>query len=363
MILHLLIDEKFSDYVVEQFSGAEMQSDFVLVSATRQMKYFHSIEKVRVVNPQNDLEIHQLLIDISNYNSVIFHGLFFQWQEWIINNWPTGVKIGWVCWGGEIYAQHDIRDSFLKPLSKFAKKLHWWRHRQEPWIFPKDLIQRTDYCLTCTSAEYDYVKNYLSVPIQHLWYTYYSIEDTIGSLKECRCKGHNIFIGNSATIECNYLETLMQVRKLSIGNRNIIIPLSYGEPWVRNMCLKWGKLLFGNHFTPLVNFIPREAYNATMLDCSVMIQPHLREQAHGNIVTGLWLGMRVYLSENGIDYKHFKDIGCIVFSIERDLQCGNLNALAPMSDIDVAHNRQILLAVYGKEHVNFEIRNIVKNIA
>jgi hypothetical protein len=51
MILHLLFDDKFSDYVIKQFAAKEMQSDFVLVSHTRETKHFKSIDAVKLVNP------------------------------------------------------------------------------------------------------------------------------------------------------------------------------------------------------------------------------------------------------------------------------------------------------------------------
>jgi hypothetical protein len=167
-------------------------------------------------------------------------------------------------------------------------------------------------------------------------------------------------VGNSATIENNYLETFLQLKQVGIKDRRIIVPLSYGEAWVKNMILKFGRLLLGKRFAPLVDFMPREEYNKMMLNCAVMIQPHLREQAHGNIVTGLWLGMRVYLSENGIDYQHFKRIGCKVFSIEHDLRRGKPDALEPMPEAEVLHNRQVLMKVYGREYIDAANKLIVK---
>jgi phosphoenolpyruvate synthase/pyruvate phosphate dikinase len=99
-----------------------------------------------------------------------------------------------------------------------------------------------------------------------------------------------------------------------------------------------------------------------MLGCAVMIQPHLREQAHANIVTGLWLGLRIYLSEKGIDYKHFKEIGCNVYSIEKDLNSNNTNILLPLSDEEVEYNRSILLRLYGKENVQRNIQRILQKL-
>lgn len=361
MILHLLFDSQFSDYVIEQFASKEMQSDFVLVSPTLEMKHFKCIDVVRVVNPCVENELKQLLADISNYRSVIFHGLFYSWQEWLLNRWPAYVKVAWACWGGELYGQPDIRASFLKPLSKCADWLHriLCSNENHEEIFSKKLLKKADYCLTGVESEYEYAKQYLGTDIQYLPYSYYSIDETLGTLKDKHSIGKNIFVGNSATIENNHIETFLKLKRVGIGNNKLIVPLSYGSPWVRNMCLRVGKVLFGERFTPLLDFIPREEYNATMLNCSVMIQPHLREQAHGNIVTGLWLGMRVYMSKQGIDYKRFRKIGVHLYSIENDLCCNNPKVLAPLTENEIVHNRKLLLQYYSHDVILHNVQNIV----
>lgn len=362
MILHLLFDSQFADYVIDIFSSKEMKSDFVLISNTKKMFHFKKIDDVRIINSDDKSELNQLSLDLSNYKSIIFHGLFYPWQEWLINKCPNSVNKAWVCWGAEIYSQKDVKLSFLKRISQTIYKLYLTTHysNNNESAFPKYLLSKIDYCITNLYPEYEYVKSYIGSNIKHIHYNYYSIDDTLGVLKDCKVVGNNIFIGNSATIENNHIETFLKLKIAGICNRKIIVPLSYGSPWVRKLCVKIGNLLFGNNFNPLLDFIPREEYNAKMLDCSVMIQAHLREQAHGNIVTGLWLGMRVYLSEQGIDYKHFKNIGCKVFSIEHDLKKSNKEALLPLHLEDIEYNRNILMRVYGKEAVMNNARELVR---
>ena len=364
MILHLLTDEKFSDYVVEQFSAKEMCSDFILVSDTLKMTYFHYIDKVRVINYAHQRELNQLLNLISQYDAVIFHGLFEPWQEWLLRQRPTDVKVAWCVWGGEIYSRPDLINFFLSPITKVIARYRQITHKVDntPYMIPRDLFKEIDYCLTCVDEEYLYCKNLLKANFKHLWYTYYSLSEMIGSLMTSRCEGNNIWLGNSATIENNHFDALLKLKRVGIGNRKIIAPLSYGYPWARNACIRVGRFLFGNRFHPLADYLPREEYNRMMLSCAVMIQAHLREQAHGNIVTGLWLGMRVYLSENGMEYNHFKRIGCKVYSIETDLKHDNPKVLEPLSKEDVAHNRKVLLSVYGLDHIDVMNREIVKEL-
>ena len=362
MILHLLTDDKFTDYVIEQFSQLENSADFILISHADRIEHVHHPERVQIVNPTIKSDMMNLLKSISNYNAVVFHGLSYWWQEWLLPNIPKAVKVAWFLWGGEIYGQPDLAESFYAPISKLVYRLHRCFRKQEDYAFPKRLIMRANYCLTSEEEEVDFINNYLHTNLPHLWYTYYSIEDTVGALKEKRCEGNNIFLGNSAGIANNHFDALVQLKKVGIGDREIITPLSYGSPWERNICVKFGKCLFGIKFKSLLNFMPRDEYNAQMLSCSVMIQPHWRPNAHGNIITALWLGMRVYLSERNIEYAFFKRIGCIVYSIEKDLNRNNPDVFAPLSDGDVAINQVALQREFSKQRVQKACEDLVKEL-
>lgn len=351
MILHLLTDDKFTDYVIEQFSPFESSVDFILISPFNRIEHIHYPDKVRIVNPTIKSDMIDLLKCTSNYDAVVFHGLFFGWQEWLLQNISKDIKVAWFIWGGEIYGQLDLAETFYAPLSKWIYKVRGCFRKQKEDIFPKQLIKRANYCLTSEAEEVDFINNYLRTNLPHLWYTYYSIEDTVGELMKKRCDGNNIFLGNSANIANNHFDALVQLKKLGIKDREIIVPLSYGFPWERNLCVKFGKCLFGKRFKPLLDFLPRDEYNAQMLSCSVMIQPHWRPNAHGNIITALWLGMRVYLSERNIEYAFFKRIGCVVYSIEKDLNRKNPDVFAPLSEEDIEINQAALYLEFSKQRV------------
>ena len=82
--------------------------------------------------------------------------------------------------------------------------------------------------------------------------------------------------------------------------------------------------------------------------------------AQGNIITALWLGMRVYLSEKSMTYQFFKRNGAVVFSLENDLSQFFFSSL---SDEEVSVNRNVLSRVYGKEHVMQGARALVQALS
>ena len=85
-----------------------------------------------------------------------------------------------------------------------------------------------------------------------------------------------------------------------------------------------------------------------MTDCSTLILPYYSPAGQGNIITALWLGMRVYISEKSISYQYFKRIDAKVYSFESEF---TKYGCEPLSDDLVEHNRSILSKVYGREHV------------
>ena len=366
MILHFLSDDKFSDYVISQFSGTEMCSEFVLMSGWEGIKYIKDVDKVVRVSPYEKGEMASLIASLKNYSAIIFHGLFFPWCETVLRNAPDHVKIAWVFWGGEIYGRKDLCDSFLSKRSKWLlcirdlKRGLRKQKRAGSYELPLELFNRIDYCLTDVHEDFEFAKVYTQSNMEEVWYNYYSIDETIGDLKNQSVEGNNILVGNSCTLMCNHLDGFKAAKKLYNDNTEIVVPLSYGEPWLRNLLLKRGTRMFGKRFRPLVEFIPRDEYNKIIKSCAVVIMPHYRPQAFGNILTALWLGCRVYMSEKSLLYTFFKRIGMNVFSIEIDLEKTRQANISPLSAEEREWNRKVIAAIYDKGVMKGRIREIVE---
>lgn len=353
MILHFLSDDKFSDYVIGQFSSPEMQSEFVLMYESETTKYFQNVDKIPRVNPYHKEEMDRLLASLENYSAIILHGLFYPWCETVLRSVPKNLKVAWVFWGGEVYGRKDLRYSFLAPLTKavclakdFKDKIAGKRNGQ--YELPKELFQRIDYCLTDMQEEFEFAVQYInSSNLKHIWYNYYSIDETVGKLMNSQAFGDGVFVGNSCTIECNYFDVFWKLRRLLKDNKRVVVPLGYGSPWLKKRVMDYGKKSFGSRFTPLIDFLPLEDYNKILLSCSTMIQPQHRNQAQGNVITGLWLGMRVYLSERNFAYPYFKRLGMNVFTVEHDLNDEGQDPFAPLSQQEIDYNRKVLLEWYN----------------
>lgn len=368
-ILHFLdssqnTNGQFAAYVLNQFCAIELSSDFVVLSPNPGAIVPDSLDRVRIINPNDHVIMSALLDSMSCYSGIVLHGLFNPWCEVVLDRIPKHVKVAWMFWGGEVY--YD-KNRFLAPVTKviydFRRRVK--NKRESVWHLPIHLYQRIDYCLTGVQEEFEYVKQWAQAEqMRHIWYTYYSIEDTVGELMASRCNGQNVWICNSAAVENNVYDVVAAMmspsnRKL-LKNRTVIMPLSYGTKWVRNSMLRIGPKVFPGGFTPLLDFLPRPEYNRLMLSCSTMILFYYRPAGQGNIITALWLGMRVYLSEKSMIFTFFKRLGIVIFAFESDFSQFGCEKLL---DEDIQNNRRILLEYYGRKHIDDACMDVVKALA
>ena len=368
MILHLVTDEKFTDYAIQHFMAEPATSVFVLVQRYNfPITHIKLKEQVRIIRYGSD-EYKVLLSSLNQYACVFSHGLFETWQEEIIQNTPTNVKVAWMCWGGELYGLPHLRNSFLSPstkclhlLKRFVYKLKGKKQKDDISHVSHDTFKRINYCITDCQEEFYYANQHLGGHMRHIWYNYYSIEETIGSLQSHTVNDMHILLGNSSTFECNHLMAMRQLTKLGLNtNQQVILPLSYGDSWLRERLLYLGPRILGKHFRALTDFMPRDEYNQIMISCGVVIMPHYRQQAFGNLLTALWLGAKVFVSKHSVVFPFYSRLGLHVYTIEDDMTKEAIST--PLSAELQAHNRTVLLAEYGIEAMRPHINKLIKQL-
>lgn len=363
MVLHIAADDKFTEYTISQFSAPEMMSRIVVIPYDGNHPIKHP-ELVDIIEYRSQ-EFKALLKTLGSYSGIVLHGMFWPFCEDIIKAAPKHVKIAWFFWGGEIYSRNEVKLSLIAPITKLLYRLHGLRKSQiipNAWQLPMELYQRIDYCLTDEQEEYEFAKAYVHNSMDYIWYSCYSIEETIGSLKNERVHGNNVLFCNSAAIENNMFDAALWMRRRAyrkhLKGRKVIMPMGYGNAWIKNLMLKLGPKCF-DQFEPLMNFIPREEYNAMMLGCSTLILPYYTPAGQGNIITAMWLGMRVYISEKSIAYQFYKRIGAKIYSLESDFE---QYGCAAVSDEELTHNRKVLTEMFGREHVMSGVKDVIDKL-
>ena len=109
------------------------------------------------------------------------------------------------------------------------------------------------------------------------------------------------------------MEAIEILKKLDLKNNNIVTPLSYGNKEYANQIEEIGKQEIGKRFMPLTEFLPLNEYQKILQSCGIVIMNHYRQQAVGNVLNALYLGAKVYLSNNNTLYHYLRRIGCHVF--------------------------------------------------
>lgn len=363
MILHLVLDDKFTDYTIKQFDTYH-NSDYLIVQDTPlcMVKQKEALTQVSYLSR----EYNEIRDNLSRYNAIIIHGLYTPWQADFILAAPPFVKIAWCMWGGEVYQRPDICMSFLAPWNKRLQKLRDWikgNNRGKIYNVPTEVFSRVDYLLSDEYEEFQFACNYFhKTDWRYLWYNYYSIEETLGTLMNSYVDGNNILLGHNAGIRTNHIDGFFAAKKLNLHGRKIVSVMAYGDSWYRHSLMKIGKLLFGKQFQAQVDFLPRNQYNEMLRSCPTVVFPTYKPEAMGNCLTALWMGARLYMYECNMQYQYFKRLGLKVFTIDRDFNRKNKQVFEPLSQQDILYNREILMREYGFNEMDVRIRELIKEI-
>ena len=365
MILHISCDDQFVRYVDKQFMGGNTFSRLVVCDFKQTPELAKHAPHMEFIQAYSD-DFRHFLQSLGSYNAIIFHGMYGRWAEMVLDAIPDSVIVAWVIWDGEIFGRPDVNSSFYRPLTKrlwrvkrlYSYLRHGFKHKHAYFV-PVDKFKKIKYCLCDMPQEAAYASQYLKMPLEWVPYNYYSVNDTIRDLRDKRAAGPNIFLGNSCTYNNNHIDAMWKLRSLISKEQKVITPLSYGETGPKKYIIRAGKFLLGKSFEPLIDYLPLDEYNAKMLSCSTMIQYLGSPGAQGNIVTSLWLGMRVFRNKQSIMYEFVKSLGAYVYSVEDDLNTDNPNLFQPMSDEETAHNRKVIEDYYGEKITKERVMKIV----
>jgi hypothetical protein len=297
----------------------------------------------------------------------------------MISQAPAHVVVAWSGWGADFY--HLLpggENALLGPKTReIARRMSMKAASQHPLAFAKWLLRsvRREYVrhtqllpalkrieLFSAPIQDDYVllKSALGkcFPALYGQINYGSVEQTfaIGGAALC---GQDILVGNSASLTNNHVEAFLQLAKHDLSGRKVVVPLSYGDPAYREVILKYGSKILGEHFDPVINFMPLAEYNKRISRCSVVVMNHRRQQALGNIGTLVYKGAKLFLDERNVVYKFMQRRGAHVFSTSMLENDGN-SIFSSLTDDQKRDNRRALEDYWGQDTVN---KNAVEFIA
>jgi dTDP-N-acetylfucosamine:lipid II N-acetylfucosaminyltransferase len=123
----------------------------------------------------------------------------------------------------------------------------------------------------------------------------------------------DILLGNSATYTNNHIEVLDVLKNIDLGDRRLIIPLSYGNTIYAKYVRTYTSLSKIKNVKYLQELIPFDEYVKLISGCEIVVMNHYRQQGLGNILTALTIGAAVYLNEETTVYNYLITNSIIVF--------------------------------------------------
>ena len=355
-ICNIVIDEKFIDETIECIDLYSDKWDTTWIICSHRVQDFQYIRKnTDRVNKIDEKDIIDY-IKTNNFDAVILHSLQVVSPATILGI-PKHVKLFWFSWGYDIY-NFPINKPFLKwnlykPLTAKFKKTSIDIQLYELKLKVKytlkrygklyiEVLNRIDY-FSGLPFEFDLLKQIPEFRAQWVFFTYSSL--SLFKTFE-NYNGNNILVGNNAALTNNHLDCLEYLKRLNIGDRRIILPLSYGKTsnYVDVVEESYRKI-FGDKVDILADFIPYDEYSKHIQSCSIAVFFMNRQQAMGNIKTALKTGCKVFLSKDNPLFSYLKDSGIYIFSVEQDLNDQSVDT--PLTEVEIKHNRDMLISLFG----------------
>lgn len=366
---HFIIDDIFIPDSIKCFEKALLTNNqYFFISDDPEYKLRFYNDKISIISKDCAKE---MLTDSNSCDVVVLHSLYSIPHE-ILPSIKRDIKVLWYAWGFDLYNNPlpgwpliKLRNELLPKTKYLIEKLYWKeqlkkhaKHYIKLIAKPnykrdnlKHVLSRIDYFAGVFEEEYYMLKErYDYFNAQRIVHNYIHpqefVKDDLDS--PINITGNNILLGNSAVYLCNHIDVLHTLKE-KIGNQelncDIICPLSYaGKPEYIECVKKEGKLLFGDKFRALVDFLPLDEYQKIVNSCSIIILGHIRQAATCNCLSSIWSGLRLYEPKTSMNYQHYKTEGIQVASLE-ELSLDSLN-LAP-NLIETAKNRQIIENIYS----------------
>lgn len=383
-IIHICSDEKFIQSAYLQFEEVCPKNNlfFLIVDdISADLKYVETNENFILVK-NNIKELKNLYKLYSNSRIICFHGLDY-YRSIVLNNTPQNFVKIWFVWGFEFYNNtsffnqneiigHDTFKKFIKTNSfknqvlkmKDVFRSSYYKIKKgtkSPDLEIKNAINKSDYCAILYKEEFDLIKSKVKSNMKQFVFSYYPIEKMLNNL-ESKVYSDNILLGNSASESNNHIEVFKLLQDISLGNREVLVPLSYGNSIYRNEIIAYGGTILKGNFKPLINFMPLQKYNELILRCGIVIMNHYRQQGVGNVLTMLYLGAKVYLNEQNTMYSYLKRKGIYIYSIDKDLIVDNIECLSLLTTEERAHNRAIIFEELSSQNLSFKLNEQILNL-
>lgn len=343
MNYHIIVQDKFFDAYIEDVYKLHQEhnnvfwvrgnkGDSSLLKTERPVVYIgHEkesiLDRLKTMSPNDKLFVscYDLFIGECILKSGIPNRLYVYLMGGDFYNDPIGYHNYW------LYDKHTkkIVDRLQLPKINLIRRPHNWaktineirvRNNYKKRLFDDykkklETIGRIDYLVTGAdnNGEIDLIKKlYPSFRGNYVYGSYDQnfdlAKDIIPSETYSGNRPLRVLLGNSADPTNNHIDACKFLLKTISIDKEIICPLSYGEPIYSSIFQQWAQKHLQEQFYPITDFMNRKDYINFLNKVDVVVMYHNRQQAVGNIITSLVLGKPVFLKTNNPVYSMLKNI-------------------------------------------------------
>ena len=380
MILHLIDDEKFIDGMIKSFEDVYTGQNIYLLRIPFAGYKIQNINYPNIkfaVYPSN--EYNYYISRLQEYEAVIIH-LLNEYKIDLIRQASPNVNFIWNIWGMDFYSLlsnmeliqytsktarvvKDLSSDSFKSLSHL--KLYNFYLHYKKFTYRKrlaDVFFKIKYFSTVLPNEEKIVRDYLHLNAKYIPFNYDFMDNLISETEiNSRSQlGNNILVGNSGTPANNHIDILETLSKIDIGERNIYVPLSYGNTKYIEYIMKFGNEILGDKFIPITKFLDFNAYVELIKSCDICLMNHYRQQGVGNLVLLLWLGAKVFINTNNPFFEFSLRNNIKVFDI-REINDKPIILDEVISSETSSKNKRMIYNYFSKEKIRERIYNYIKS--
>lgn len=378
-ILHLISDHQVIERALDFYDKVFPDQNEVIIfpDFPGELKFIKKRKDNPIVDYSNYKEVAGNY-DFTDVKYVISHYMSPQKIEFI-KCIPQNIHVCWEIYGGDFYNQFLVHYGFklFYTNPEQFKKYGFWRmhfpilfsiameitgHRNASILKRRKLFryitQRTNSLGVCSMGDKELLERYSGKTFPAVEVLNFSLKDTLGALYEGEfSNGTNIMVGNSASFSNNHLYVLKYLKELYPEN-TILLPCAYGgNSRYKNLICEEYTNAFCEKLQVIVDYLPLHQYNKMFMSTGIMIMSSWRQESWGNIFTGLYLGIKVYMSENNSFFHYLKNIGFLVFSLEKATK-EEFSVL--LTEEQKTYNRDLILKRYNDKQIESNFRNHFK---
>ncbi|WP_334125075.1 TDP-N-acetylfucosamine:lipid II N-acetylfucosaminyltransferase [Empedobacter brevis] len=252
---------------------------------------------------------------------------------------------------------------YLFPFIRKIKKDLYYSEKEYQIIKREEKLnnlKRVDYIGSSFEEEKQIQSKILKFdrPLFDFWY--YPLEVIVDMRTEINLNKGKVLIGHSGFSNGNHLDVVYKIKNYNLSNVEVIIPFSYGEKKYMEIVKKEiASLKINVKF--LEDFMPLSLYSGLLNDVKIAVFNNRRQQAIGNIITLIYFGSKVFLSEKNTFYQFLKRQNVLVYNYEKELNDTSINV--ELTENEMIFNQQKMIELFSEKKLLNDLKESLEKVA